>query len=189
MYSIFHFFYSLYLKKEIFTNIQKLENFPFDNNLLSCKNIGIFPDLAIKVNKDSKFFTGGELIELKDSVSYSISSFNSTIPTRKKEIMKIISSESSSIKKQMVEAGDDVFSLPIRNVYYLVRGKKKGNTKVCLVNGSFFETISVENLISESFSQVLEDRLKQSNIELNPETKDILHTIFSNQENFAKVRT
>lgn len=189
MNSIYHFLKSLVKQKESFLKIDKLENFPFDKSLLSCKNIGIFPDMAIKLNKNNKLFTGGELIELKDSESYSVSSFNSTIPTRRKDISKIISSENSSVYKQMEEAGNDIYSLPLREVFYLVRGKKNDHVKFCLVSGAFFETISVENLISNSFQQVLEDNLKDSNIKINQDIKNLFQKLFSEQENFSKVRT
>ncbi|MCI0496124.1 hypothetical protein L0Z72_14050 [candidate division KSB1 bacterium] len=155
---------------------------------MSCKNAGIFPDLAIRLNKDKSMFTGGELIELKDSSSYSVSSFNSTIPSRSKKIENIIPGENSIIKKQMEEAGDDIFSSPVREVYYLVRGKKNQNTKICLVNGSFFETVSIENLISQSFSQVLDERLRESGQEIPKEFQQTLTSIFSQQQNFSKVR-
>ena len=145
--------------------------------------------MAIKINKKNRLFTGGELIELKDSVSYSVSSFNSTIPTRKKHISKIISSENSSVYKQMEGAGNDIYSLPVRDVFYLVRGKKNEHVKVCLVSGAFFDTISVENLISNSFQQVLEDNLKDSNTKINQDIKDLFQKLFSEQENFSKVRT
>jgi hypothetical protein len=141
------------------------------------------------LNPTNENFSGGELIELKDSASYSVSSFNSTIPTRKKNISKIITSENSSIYRQMEDAGNNIYSLPIRDVFYLIRGQKKGNSKICLVSGAFFETISVENLISRSFKQVLEEKLQSSNIEINDNVKDILNNIFSEQENFSKVRT
>lgn len=56
----------------------------------------------------------------------------------------------------------------------------------------FFKNL-VENkkydLISQSFSQVLEERLEQSGIEIEPSMKEILMTMFSEQENFSKVRT
>ncbi len=189
MNSIYHFLKSLVKEKESFLEIDKLENFPFDESLLSCKNIGIFPDMAIKLNTKNDLFTGGELIELKDSVSYSVSSFNSTIPTRKKDISKIISSENSSVYKQMKEAGNDIYSLPIREVFYLVRGSKNGHVKVCLVSGAFFETISVENLIGNSFQQVFEDNLKGSKIKINQDIKNLFQKLFTEQENFSKVRT
>lgn len=145
--------------------------------------------MAIKLNKDNSLFRGGELIELKDSESYIVSSFNSTIPTKRKDISKIISSENSSVYRQMEEAGNDIYSLPVREVFYLVRGKKDNHVKVCLVSGAFFETISVENLISSSFQQVLEDNLKDSNIKINQDIKNLFQKLFSEQENFSKVRT
>lgn len=188
MHSIYHFFYSLVQQKYIFKKVKKLNKFHFDKKLLSCKNDGIFPDLAIRINKDRKIFSGGELIELKDSDSYTVSSFNSTIPSRSKNIDDIIVGENSIIKQQMEKVGDDIFSLPVRDVYYLVRGRKDNYTKVCLVYGSFFETISIENLISQSFSQVLDERLKESGKEISEEFKRTLLSIFSQQENFSKVR-
>ncbi len=189
MYSIYHFFKKLIDNKEKFANIKKLEDFPFDNNLLSCKNQGQFPDLAIKLSPKNDLFTGGELIELKDSDSYTVSSFNSTIPTGKKEIAKVIKGENSIIRQQMENVGDDINSLPIREVFYLIRGKKKGNTKIMLLHGNFFETIKTGDLISQSFSQVLDERLQQSGLSVNQEMKNLLISMFSEQENFSKVRT
>jgi hypothetical protein len=89
----------------------------------------------------------------------------------------------------MEKAGNDILSLPVRDVYYLVRGRKSQKIKVCLVYGSFFETISIENLISQSFSQVLDERLKEIGKDISDELKQTLLSIFSQQENFSKVRT
>src|SRR3990167_1833166 len=164
MYSIYHFFKSLVESKRHFLTENKLEDFPFNENLLSCRNKGTFPDMAIRLNTNRGIFTGGELIELKDSNTYTVSSFNSTIPTGRKEIAKIITGENSGIKQQMQENGNDIYSLPVRDVFYLVRGKKKGDVKICLVHGSFFETIRIEDL------------------------KRKLLTILSEQQSFSKVR-
>ncbi len=187
-YSIYHLFQSLVKNKEKFLRVKKLENFPFNERLLSCRNKGVFPDMAIRLNKDKSIFSGGELIELKDSDSYTVSSFNSTIPSRSKEIAKIITGENSTVRQQMEKAGNDIYSLPVRDVFYLVRGRKQGKTKVCLVYGSFFETIKIGELISQAFSQVVEERLKESGEEISQELKDKLLSIFSQQENFSKVR-
>jgi len=111
MYSIYHFFKSLVLQKNQFIKITKLEDFPFDTSLLSCQNKGQFPDLAIKLTSNNSLFTGGELIELKDSDTYTVSSFNSTIPTGKKEIEKVIKGENSIIRQQMEDAGNNIYSL------------------------------------------------------------------------------
>ncbi len=189
MNSIYHFFQSLLLKKKYFKTVEKLSGFPFDENMLSCRNRGIFPDLAIRLNSDKKIFTGGELIELKDSKSYRVSSFNSTIPSRSKNIEKIIHSNTSSILKQMEAAGDDVYSQKQRDVYYLIRGKKGDKIKVCLVSGSFFETIGIDELISESFIQLLNERLSESGENISHEQKQLLSSILSQQDNFRKVRS
>ena len=185
MNSIYHFFKEIYLKKKYFLSTKSLEQFPFPQNLLSCVNKGKFPDLAIKLNKDRKIFTGGELIELKDSGSYSVSSFNSTIPSGSKYISKIIGTGNSKIKKQMKEAGDDILSLSKRDVYYLVRGQKPNLMKVVLVHGSFFETVNTNDLISKSFSQVLNERIKQSGINVATEIKELLSDVFQNKKILA----
>jgi hypothetical protein len=172
--------------KADFWKTLKLDEFKFDNDMLSCSNDGVFPDLAIKLNKERSMFTGGELIELKDSKSYMVSSFNSTIPTGRKNIRKIIPSENSTTYVQMKNAGDDVFSLEERDVYYLVRGRRDGHQKICLVHGSFFETIGVKELIRQSFAQVLEEKLAGSNI--SDEDMERLESVFSEQEDFSRVR-
>lgn len=188
-YSIYHFFRLLFNQKYFFKRTGRLDRFPFDKKLLSCRNVGVFPDMAIRLNKDRKIFTGGELIELKDSDSYAVSSFNSTIPSRSKKIEDIIAGRNSAVRKQMERAGNDIFSLPVRDVYYLIRGRKNEHTKVCLVYGSFFETISVGNLISNSFSQVLDERLKEGGQKISEDIRQTLISLFSQQENFSKVRS
>jgi len=133
-------------------------------------------------------FTGGELIELKDSKHYTVSSFNSTIPSGKKDISEIVSSEKSKVRQQMEKAGNDIFSLPVREVFYLVRGRKKDFVKVCLVHGSFFQTVEIEDLIKQSFGQVLEERLKDTGLQISDDMKDKILSIFCMQKDFSKVR-
>jgi hypothetical protein len=186
--SIYHFFKSLVENKMLLRDIEVLDDFAFDEHLLSCKRVGQFPDLAIKICTSDELFTGGELVELKDSKSYSVSSFNSTIPTGTKEIAKVIKGENSEVFRQMTELGDDVFSLPQREVFYLIRGKKANKCKVALVHGSFFETVSVKDLISKSFNQVLKESIERTQTILDEKTKEILETIFSEQTSFSKVR-
>ncbi|GHU25645.1 hypothetical protein FACS1894172_05830 [Spirochaetia bacterium] len=188
MYSIYHFFKYLVSNKEAFNSINNLEDFPFDTNMLSCKNVGQFPDLAIRLNIGNELFTGGELIELKDSKTYTVSSFNSTIPSGEKEISDVIKSENSAIKRQMEEAGNHIYSLPKREVYYLIRGKHRNYSKIVLVHGSFFETVKIDNLISQSFEQVLDERLKEKEIDVGDDIRNLLVDVFSKQENFSRVR-
>ena len=188
-YSIYHFFADLCQKKEEFLSENKLEDFPFDKQMLACINKGIFPDVAIKLNKDNEQFTGGELIELKDSEkSYSVASFNSTIPTGEKDIKKLTEGRENTIRAQMQEAGNNISSLPIRQVFYLIRGRRQSNVKVCLPHGKFFETVPVSTLISESFGQALEERLKELGETLSVSMRQKLLDLFSEQQTFSRVR-
>ncbi|MDR0786071.1 MAG: hypothetical protein LBE74_09385 [Treponema sp.] len=187
-YSIYHFFKRLVKDKSLFQKVENLEDFPFDKTMLACKNAGQFPDLAIRLNIDDSLFTGGELIELKDSKSYTVASFNSTIPSGRKDIDQVIKSVNSSIRKQMEDAGNHIYSLPFRDVYYLIRGRRNGDTKIVLVHGAFFETVKSDALISQSFEQVLDERLTKYNITLDETAKSVLIDMFSEQESFSKVR-
>lgn len=189
-YSIYHFFADLFQKKDQLNVVEKLDSFPYDEEMLSCNNKGKFPDLAIRLNQDNSIFNGGELIELKDSKKgYTVASFNSTIPTGEKNIKQITEGKSNTIRTQMQEAGDDIYSLLIRPVFYLVRGRKKENVKVCLTHGKFFETISVSNLISQAFAQVLDERLDELGESMSSQMKEKLLHLFSEQQIFSKVRT
>jgi hypothetical protein len=154
-----------------------LAQFSFDETMIACQNQGVFPDLVLKVNPAPSVFTGGELIELKESQTYSIASFNSTIPSGKKDIDAL----SSGIRQKMQLSGDDL-SLKTRDVYYLIRGYKQANMKVCLVHGSFFETVKTKTLIQSAFSQVLKDKIQDEKL-----LEEIV-ALFDEQNNFSKVR-
>jgi hypothetical protein len=186
--SIYHFFVAMMREKAALKTVRTLEDFPFDGNLISCRSAGVFPDMALKLSSSDAFFTGGELIELKDSDSYTVSSFNSTIPTGTKRIADLLQGKQNSIREQMIAAGDEIEQLAVRQVFYLVRGKKRGNIKVVLVHGSFFETVKTPDLITESFAQVLEERLRESGSQIDEATKQMLLTIFSEQQAFSKAR-
>jgi hypothetical protein len=156
--------------------------------MLSCTNTGIWPDLALRLNKNDQFFTGGELIELKDAKGFNVSSFNSTIPLGKKDISSLIVSKTSQIRQQMEEAGDDILSHKIRDVYYLIRGNKDGVIKVCLTHGKFFETISEASLVGGAFSQMLEERIAETKTEIPEDVKANLISIFNRHDTFAQSR-
>lgn len=188
MFSIYHFFAHLLVTKDRLLDKVPLEQFPFDAGMLSCQNKAKFPDMAIRLSPPNPDFTGGELIELKDSQSYGIPSFNSTIPTGTKAIGKVVLNEQSTIYRLMTAAGDNVFSLPIRKVFYLLRGRRGNDTKVCLIHGSFFETVKVEALLRQAFSQVIDERIASGDFQISEETKKAFVELFSDQAGFSKVR-
>ena len=187
--SIYHFFADLCLKKDELTSQNPLDTFPFNEEMIACINKGKFPDLAIKLNHNDPIFSGGELIELKDNKSYSVASFNSTIPTGEKDVQKLIEGKTNIIRTRMQEAGDDILSLRIRQVFYLIRGRNKSNLKVCLAHGKFFETIPVSTLISNSFRQALEERLDELGTSVSASMKQKLVNLFSEQETFSRTRS
>lgn len=187
MYSIYHFFAHLYRNRDHLADARKLSDFAYDVELLSYEGAGRFPDLAIRVNPARKP-PGGELVELKDSRSYSVSSFNSTIPSGKKVLADIIGGKSNVVREGMLARDDDIYSLPERDVFYLVRGRKHCNMKICLVHGSFFETVPVDDLIQKSFTQALDERLREVDEEISEELRALITGLFSRQDTFSKVR-
>ena len=175
-------------KKEFFEKNLPLRDFPFNPSMFSYSRRGKgFPTFSIKLNKDKSTLTGGELVKIKTRNKYSISPFKSSIPTGKVKIKAITGySQKNMIRRQMEKFGDDVFSLEERDIYYLVRGQKKGKQKICLVHGSFFETINTKELIRQSFGQVLDEKLSGSKI--SNEDKERLASVFSEQVDFSRVR-
>ena len=73
-------------------------------------------------------------------------------------------------------------------MFYLVRGKRGDNTKVCLVHGSFFETIPVEELIKGSFDQVIADGLEEGDGQNDEGVRELINSIAPRQSHFSKSR-
>jgi hypothetical protein len=181
MSAIYLFFASLIANRTVFLSDQPLEALPYEDRLIAARSQGQFPDMVLRLNNDGTVMAGGELIELKDSSSgYSVPSFNSTIPTGSKAIETL----GGDILRQIRSHGEQPDALPIRDVYYLMRGRKRGKVKVCLTHGSFFETIPTEELIREAFLKVLDDRLT----ELDQETKASIASVFTEREAFSQTR-
>lgn len=126
------------------------------------KDSGVFPDFLLGLDANATF-GNGTLIELKDSKSDSIASFNSTIPTRFKSLndVKRIS------KRTLVLNAAQLYDFPLsvdpsylsvpRACFYLIRTQSKNQDKVriSLVEGSFFETLPKEDVLERVWDQVL----------------------------------
>lgn len=164
--SIFHFFAHLMERRGYFGQDGKLEDFEFPEHLIAARGGRQgFPDLVLKSNRTGSL-TGGEFIELKETRSLQIASFNSTLPTA----IKPISILQSKMLDQLHELGETPEDLPDREVYYLIRGRKMINpapiSKTVLVSGRFFETVSVDELLTQAFDQVARDSATDSGSEL-----------------------
>lgn len=188
MNSIYSFWRNLVINKDLLLKSKSLASLPFDYSLFSYARTGRgFPNFSIKVNEEKSVFTGGEMIKVKNRNKYLIAPFKSSIPVGRIDIKDFVSyPPNQKIKRQMENAGDDVFSLEERDVYYLVRGRKGKAQKICLVHGSFFETISTKELIRQSFKQVLDENLEGTDIPSELRTR--LDEVFSEQEDFSRVR-
>lgn len=133
-----------------------------------------FPDFIFKVKKDSGQLVCGSLLETKDSQGGSISSFNSTIPTGTKSMEEIDIINSSEIVSKIVLLKDgEVAKNPDyrtyqRRCFYLIRTHKGSDkTKTSLIDGSFFETIPKNLLISQMFLNILEQHHVKKKLDIS----------------------
>lgn len=141
-----------------------------------------FPDFIFKMRKDSGNLACGSLLELKNSKGGSVASFNSTLPTRYKNLDEIdvingknlVSRVASIIDKKL--SSEKNYRTFERRCFYLVRtyAEKKDKVKISIVDGSFFETVPKEHLIYQMFLKILRDHLKKKEIKIPSE---IIHQI------------
>ena len=150
-----------------------------------------FPDFVYKVRKNGEKLMGGTLLELKDSESGGISSFNSTIPTKYKtfeEIDKIngrnLVSRIAKIKDRDISMHPD-YSKFDRRCFYLVRTNKKkpDRIKVSIIDGSFFETIPKKEVLSKMFQNILREHIDNKEFDLSNEMQKKVEEVFSHLTN------
>lgn len=136
-----------------------------------------FPDFIFKSRRHEDQLTGGSLLELKDSKGGVISSFNSTLPTKSKNLeevdivngMNLVSKITSIKDGQLAKVAD--YRTYQRKCFYLVRTYRDDDrVKVSLVDGSFFETIPKDHLIYQMFLNILQDHINKKDIKVSPET-------------------
>ncbi len=194
--SIFHFFDHLRQLRAQLISPAALKDLPFDPRLIHPElnadigETGRFPDRILRCDPPPGR-EGGELIEFKDSRSFSVPSFNSTLPAGSKRLDEVLA-PGSARRQQLIDAGEDLSLTQVRQVYYLLRGRRAARanmrqaTKVCLVHGGFFETLPADQLVRGAFAQVLEEVLGQ------PPDDDLLAQLaqlFANPRSFARSRT
>lgn len=136
-----------------------------------------FPDFLFKLRKHNNELGCGCLLELKDSQGGNIASFNSTLPTKYKNLEEIdvingnnLVSRIASVKDERLAKEKNYYTHQ-RKCFYFVRthGNDEG-TKISIVDGSFFETVPKEHLIYQMFLNVLHAHLEKKDIKLASET-------------------
>lgn len=147
-----------------------------------------FPDFVFNVREHGGQLVCGSLLETKDTRSGGISSFNSTIPTATKSMEEVDIINSSEIVSKIAFIKDrDIAMRPDyrsyqRRCFYLIRthrGSDKARTS--LIDGSFFETVPKNYLISQMFLNILEQHRTQKKLDISAvnfsEIKNILSHI------------
>ena len=170
-------------RRGYFVQENNLEDFAYPEEMIAAKSKSGFPDFILKISGDSQY-SGGEFIELKDTKSHSIASFNSTIPSAKKRIDSL----PKNIQKILVETGEIKETMQERDVYYLIRGVKQSASyplsKTILVGGAFFETMSINEVLTSAFNQVALDSVANESI-----LTSLSENFSVQQSKFAETRT
>jgi len=158
-----------------------------------------FPDFLFKVKRQNGKFICGSLIELKDSKGGSVSSFNSTIPTRYKSLEEIdvvngdhLVSRIATILDGKLVLSDPYFKFDRRCLYLVRTYRESEKVKVSLIDGSFFETVPKEHLFYQMLMSVLREHLEKKKVEISPEVLEKVAEAFSyitDQTIIAKSRT
>jgi hypothetical protein len=127
------------------------------------KDSGLFPDFVLAAD-EQQTFGNSALLELKDTRSKTLASFNSTIPTRHKsldEVQQIMGSRAISAAAALgdfpLSVASDYLTAD-RPCFYLLRTCAAMPERVCisLVEGSFFETLPKGELLARTWDQLLE---------------------------------
>jgi hypothetical protein len=136
-----------------------------------------FPDFLFKVRKRKEKYIGGSVIELKDSKSGGVASFNSTIPTKYKSLEEIdvingnnLVSRVAAVKDGKLALDERYFKFERRCFYFIRTHKGSKKVKVSIVDGSFFETVPKEHLLYQMFLNVLRAHLRKKKIKFSQET-------------------
>lgn len=132
-------------------------------------NSGQFPDFVFKTEIINDKINSGSILELKDSKSGTISSFNSTLPSKTKSLTEIDNINSSKLVSRMVIVKDKnsektgFFDFQ-RKCFYFVRTNNMNLAKIKLsfIDGSFFETIPNERLIAQTWKSILREHREKS---------------------------
>jgi hypothetical protein len=126
---------------------------------------GAFPDFVLACEPHSPLGNGA-LLELKDSAGDQIASFNSTLPSARKQISRLTKMVRTAVQNYESEHGcacpDE------RDCFYLVRTKKNQDAcRLSIVQGTFFETIPNQELLKSLWK----DLLKQSGVPIKQHKK------------------
>ncbi|MCS7300200.1 MAG: hypothetical protein NZ556_01405, partial [Fimbriimonadales bacterium] len=114
---------------------------------------GAFPDFVL-ASEATSAVGDGALLELKDSRTEAIASFNSTLPSARKLLSRLTAIVADAVRRYEAcfrgEGTDE------RDCFYLVRTHKQDPQacRLSLVQGTFFETLPTPQLLAELWGQL-----------------------------------
>lgn len=169
MYSIYQFFAHLLEHRRCLRELPRLSDLPWHCKSFAYKNFCGFPNLAMQYEASWPPY-GGELVGLLESDSFSMPSFVSHIPTGTISLNALPQDTANHIRRKIKALNPETQLPALHEVYYLLRGKCKNCTKVCLVHGSFFGPQSADQLVQQALAQVASDYLKDNDMQtVNPD--------------------
>ena len=163
MFSIYQFFAHLLGNRHRLRELPRLSDLPWRYKSFAYKNFCGFPNLAMQFEASWPPY-GGELVGLLDSDSFSMPSFVSHIPTGAISLDALPQDTASHIRRKIKALNPETQLPALHEVYYLLRGKWKNLTKVCLVHGSFFATKEADQLVRRALAQVASDCLEDNDM-------------------------
>lgn len=133
-----------------------------------------FPDFVFRVRESGGQLTCGSLLETKDTRSGGISSFNSTIPTGTKSMEEVdiinnseIVSRIALLKDGELAKNPDYCTYQRRCFYFIRTHKGSDKAKMSLIDGSFFETVPKNYLVSQMFLNILEQHRVKKKLDIS----------------------
>ena len=180
MYNIYHFFASLVSLRRFLLHASRMAKWYIPSRDISYFGTTGFPTLALPSNPRGQP-AGGELVGYMESKTYVVPPFKSHIPTGSISIDSLGYKKARAIDRRLRANGENWRWLPVRDVYYLIRGRRAGRTKVCLVHGSFFESVTCEQVVRKALDRVVTDCASHEELRFSPAAIDSLSRLLSRE--------
>ncbi|MCY3864374.1 MAG: hypothetical protein OXG68_02945 [Chloroflexi bacterium] len=154
MFGIYHFFSFLLDMRPILPKTASLSKFYTRPAGVVYLNRSSFPTIVLRSNLGEELI-GGEIIGLVDGKSLTAPTFKSHLPCGEVSIRSLGHQKAVAIARSIRNSEDDARPHELREVYYLIRNRHPFYTKICLVHGSFFATVTSNQLVRDTLHQIM----------------------------------
>jgi hypothetical protein len=156
LFGIYHFFSFLLDMRPILPKTIDLSKFYTRPPGVAYLKRSGFPNFVLRSNLGEEPI-GGEIIGLIDGKSLIAPTFESHLPCGKMSIRSLGHEKAVAIARSIRRSDDDARPHELREVYYLIRNRHPFYTKICLVHGSFFATVTPKQLVRDALHQMIDD--------------------------------